>query len=379
MKKRLLSTILCTALAASVLTGCSPKEHTKTTAKNEVKEEAAETGTEEKTAAEEAAAEEAAADMTDLPVLKVAVMPFLNSIPIKYMIDNGLDAANGFKIEPVYFANGGAMNEALAANEWEVGTLSAAAVNSLAIYGAYCIADIGHSEGGLYTLCSPDSPIASVMGSNPSYPNVYGDEATLKGAVIATNTGTISHLNVIKWLEKLGLTTEDVEIVHMDFPSAYQALMTGNCDVAALNPPTSYQAEAEGMVVTSSLSVLEVPQFDSIIVSGKAFDERKDVLKSYVTAFFQATDALQADPDMAAQLLLDWYTENGSESSIEACQTEISTRPFVTSEEAAGITVGESVQITAEFWVSQELLDEGKFPEVATHIDESIVKEALGY
>ena len=53
----------------------------------------------------------------------------------------------------------------------------------------------------------------------------------------------------------------------MDFPSAYQALMTGNCDVAALNPPTSYQAEAEGMVITSSLSSLDVPQFDSIIVS----------------------------------------------------------------------------------------------------------------
>lgn len=70
---------------------------------------------------------------------------------------------------------GGAMNEALAADQWEVGTLSAAAVNSLAIYGAYCIADIGHSEGGLYTLCRPESPIAKVKGNNPSYPDVYGD------------------------------------------------------------------------------------------------------------------------------------------------------------------------------------------------------------
>lgn len=315
----------------------------------------------------------------DLPVLKVAVMPFLNSIPVKYMMDQGLDTKNGFKIEPVYFANGGAMNEALAADQWEVGTLSAAAVNSLAIYGAYCIADIGHSEGGLYTLCQPDSPIAKIKGANPSYPDVYGDAETLKGAVIATNTGTISHLNVIKWLEKLGLTTEDVEIVHMDFPSAYQALMTGNCDVAALNPPTSYQAEAEGMVVTSSLTSLSVPQFDSIIVSKKAFEGKREVLVGYVDAFFEATDALQADPDMAAQLLLDWYTENGSESSLEACKTEIQTRPFVTSGEAADISIGDSVQVTGEFWVSQELLDESKFPEIAKHVDDTILKEALGY
>ena len=117
----------------------------------------------------------------ELPVLKVAVMPFLNCLPVQYMIENGLDVANGFQIETVYFANGTAMNEALAADQWEVGTLSAAAVNSLAIYGAYCIADIGHSEGGLYTLVSPDSPIAQVHGSNPSYPDVYGDADSVRG------------------------------------------------------------------------------------------------------------------------------------------------------------------------------------------------------
>ena len=295
------------------------------------------------------------------------------------MIENGLDEENGFKIETVYFANGTAMNEALASDQWEVGTLSAAAVNSLAIYGAYCIADIGHSEGGLYTLVSEDSPIAEVQGANPSYPDVYGDADSVRGAVIAIQTGTISHLNVNKWLEVLGLTPEDVELVSMDYPSAYQALKTGNCDVAALNPPTSYTAESEGYVVTSSLSSLDVPQYDSIIVSNKAFTERQDVLVNYVKAFFQATDALQADPEMAASMLYDWYTSNGSETTLEACATEIETRPFVTSEEAKGITIGESVIVTGEFRVSQELLEESRYPEIATHIDDTIIKEALGF
>lgn len=366
-RNRFLGTALAGVLAAAtLLSGCAPKpaEVTGSTIHETNKE--SQTGSDQ-------------INTDNLPVLKVAVMPFLNSIPIRYMIDNGLDVKHGFKIETVYFANGGAMNEALAANEWEVGTLSAAAVNSLAIYGGYCIADIGHSEGGLYTLCKPDSPIAKVKGTNPSYPDVYGDVESLKGAVIATNTGTISHLNVIKWLEKLGLTTEDVEIVHMDFPSAYQALMTGNCDVAALNPPTSYQAEGEGMLVASSLSSLDVPQFDSIIVSNRAFTDKREVLVNYTKAFFDATDALQADPDMAAELLLKWYTENGSQSTLEACKTEIKTRPFVTSEEEKTVDIGASVLVTGEFWVSQELLEEAKFPELAKHIDTAIVKEALGY
>lgn len=209
--------VLGLLLSIAVLTGCAPKPA------GEVK------GTESATVQTESEKMEAKtqADTAELPVLKVALMPFLNSIPIKYMMDQGLDVKHGFRIDPVYFANGGAMNEALAANEWEVGTLSAAAVNSLAIYGGYCIADIGHSEGGLYTLCAPDSPIVKVKGANPSYPDIYGDAETLRGAIVATNTGTITHLNVIKWLEKFGLTTDDVEFVHMDYPSAYQALKTG--------------------------------------------------------------------------------------------------------------------------------------------------------
>ena len=327
----------------------------------------------------ETAASTESSEAGDLPTLKVAVMPFLNSLPIEYMVQNGLDEANGFKIETVYFSNGTAMNEALAADQWEVGTLSAAAVNSLAIYGAYCIADVAHSEGGLYTLVDPESPIAQASGTNPSYPEVLGSPDTVKGAVIATSTGTISHLNINKWLEVLGLTPDDVQIVSMDFPAAYQALKTGNCDVAALNPPTSFTAESEGYVVTSSLSTLNVPQYDSIIVSNKAYNERRDVLVNYVKAFFQACDALQADPDMAAQMLVDWYTANGQETTLEACATEIETRPFVTSDEAKGITIGESVAVTGEFWVSQQLLEESRFPEIAAHVDDSIVKEALGF
>ena len=208
---------------------------------------------------------------------------------------------------------------------------------------------------------------------------MLGSPETVKDAVIATSTGTISHLNINKWLEVLGLTPDDVQIVSMDFPAAYQALKTGNCDVAALNPPTSFTAESEGYVVTSSLSTLDVPQYDSIIVSNKAYNERRDVLVNYVKAFFQACDALQADPDMAAKMLVDWYTANGQETTLEACATEIETRPFVTSDEAKGITIGESVAVTGEFWVSQQLLEESRFPEIAKHVDDSIVKEALGF
>ena len=157
----------------------------------------------------------------DAKTLKVAVMPFLNSVPIEYMINNKLDQKYGFTIETVYFPSGGPMNEALGAGLWEVGTLSAASVYSLANYNAHVVADIGHSEGGIEVLVNPDSDILTVKGVNKDFPEVYGDAATLKGKTIAVPTGTISHLNVIHWLRAINVDPNTVNIVHMEFPQAY--------------------------------------------------------------------------------------------------------------------------------------------------------------
>lgn len=357
MIKKILATIIATSLSISMLTGCTGKS----------------------TATDSPKVDSENSEKGDLPVLKVAVMPFLNSIPVKYMVDNKLDEKNGFKIETVFFPAGGPMNEALGSNLWDVGTLSAASVYSLATYGAYAIADIGHSEGGIETLVNADSPIAKVKGYNPTYPEVLGNPDTVRGATIAVPTGTISQLNVIKWLEKIGVDSADVNIVHMEFAQAYQALLAKQCDVAALNPPTSYTAEDSGMVVTSSLSALDIPQYDSIIASPNAYKDKRDLLVKYTKAFFEATDALQADPAMAEKLLGEWYKENGSDVPAEKCKTEIATRPFVTSEEAKDVKIGESVKVTAEFYALQGLIETDKLTTVGEHVTDDIVKEALGY
>ena len=75
-------------------------------------------------------------------------------------------------------------------------------------------------------------------------------------------------------------------------------------------------------------------------------------------------------------LPVQYMIENGLD---EENGFKIETRPFVTSEEAKGITIGESVIVTGEFRVSQELLEESRYPEIATHIDDTIIKEALGF
>lgn len=309
----------------------------------------------------------------ELPVLKVAVMPFLNSVPIVHMQENNIDEEFGFKIETVYFPSGGPMNEALGANLWDVGVLSAASVYSLANYDAHVLAEVAHSEGGIQTLVQPDSDILEVDNGN----GIYGDKATLKGKTIAVPTGTISHLNVNKWLEEIDVNVDDVEITHMEFPQAYQAILAKKVDVVALNPPTSFEAESEGLEVTSSLTDLDIPQFDSIIASDSIYQKDKELLNKFVQAFYKANDELLEDDDKTAQILLDWYEDNGSESTIESAKQEVISRPFVSSNEARDIVVGESVNITAKFFAEQELITEDKIGIVEQNVDQEIVEKAL--
>ena len=308
----------------------------------------------------------------DLPVLRVAVMPFLNSVPVVYMQDNKIDEEFGFKLETVYFPSGGPMNEALGADLWDVGVLSAASVYSLANYDAHVLAEVAHSEGGIETLVQPDSDILSVDNGN----GVFGDAATLKGKTIAVPTGTISHLNVNKWLEAIDVDIEDVSIVHMEFPQAYQALLAKKIDVAALNPPTSFEGEDNGMKVTSSLTDLEIPQYDSIIASNAIF-ENKELLSKFVQAFYHVNDELVKDDDKTAEILFDWYEKNGSNATIEGTKDEVIRRPFVSSEEARNIKVGESVTVTAKFFAEQKLIEDDKIAVVEGNIDQEIVDKAL--
>ena len=85
----------------------------------------------------------------DLPVLRVAMMPFITSLPTEYIRKNKLDEKAGFKMDTIMFATGAPMNEALAADLWDVGSMGAAAVTGVANYDMMIIGEVLESTDGL--------------------------------------------------------------------------------------------------------------------------------------------------------------------------------------------------------------------------------------
>lgn len=363
--KRFLSLMLTGMMAAGAVTGCGAKTDTKAPASAVEKAEAAN--------------KEDKAESAELPVVRAAVMPYLNSVPINYMKENGLDEKNGFKLETVPFTTGAPMNEAISTNAYDVGVLSTATVYSLATYGAYLIADFGDSAGGTGIYVRPDSDITKVSGYNPTYPEVMGDPDTVRGKQVIYQTGHVSHMTSLKWLEKIGVNADEVDIVNMEQASAYQAFLAGEGDAVALAPPFSYSAEEQGWICVADLNNMDIPQREGVIATPKAYNEKHDLLVAFIKALFEANEALRDDPEMEVRLLSDWYKANGSETAEEIVRKEVETRPLMTVEDACGEELGAATRMNAEFFVELGTLEASKLPVYDTNIVSDILEEAIGY
>lgn len=309
----------------------------------------------------------------ELPVLRVAIMPFVTSLPTEYIVENNLDEEAGFKIETIMFSTGAPMNEALAADEWDVGAMGAAAVTGVANYDMMIIGEVLESTDGLAVFTKPDSKMAKVKGTNPSFPSVLGDADSVKGTTISLPVGTAQHFTTLKWLEKIGLEGTDVNIVNMETAQAYQALQAGEADAAALNVPTFFEAENDGMVQLGNLADLGTRYVDMVVANRKAVEGKEELVQKYVDVLLEANAALESDKDAAAKLMHQWLTDVGAETSLENCKSDLDRASFITKDDIGERKMGKFAKELGEFYVDQGQLE----PDVIDKLDNNIIDKFL--
>ena len=310
----------------------------------------------------------------ELPVLRVAAMPTVTSLPTYYIQKNGLDEKAGFKMEVTMFDTGAPMNEALAADLWDVGHMGAAAVTGMANYDEMIIGEVLESTDGQGVFVSPDSPIATDTGYNPSFPTVLGSPETVSGITILTPVGTAQHFTVLKWLEKLGMEPTDVNIVNMDTVQAYQALQAGQGDAVSLNAPTFFDAVNDGMVQVANLADLGTRYVDQIVANRKAVEGEPELVQKYVDCVLEANAALAADEEMATDLLVEFLKDAGMETSRENCAADLGRVKWLLKEDWKGRELGTFAKELGEFYVGQGQLEASAIDKFTTNVDNTFVK-----
>lgn len=282
----------------------------------------------------------------DRASLKIGNQPYTQGIPIYLAEEEGL--YEGFDTETLVFVSGNTQNEALGADEWEVGVTGLPP----AIFGgvSYDLKIIGFSVDDTVSprfYVRPDSDILSVKGAVEGCPDIYGNADTWRGKQILCPTATSSHLMLVVVLEKLGLSESDVEIVHMDPSQALAAFKAGEGDVLACWPPIAYSVDEDWVMAANGVATGE--QIPIVVVaSEKALAEKRDIVKSWLKQYYEHCEGMAGDMDRLAETLKTLELDNGLTIDDEGARKIVEERPLPSLSEQAELFAGEQGQTEAD-------------------------------
>ena len=191
------------------------------------------------------------------------------------------------------------------------------------------------------------------------------------------STGTTSQLCAVKWLEAIGVNEEDVEMVNMDYASGYQAFVAGEADAVVLVSPYCYDAPDQGWVKAADLINLDTPNYEVIVASNDAYENKKDEITTFMSLVYEANNVLENDFEKKVEYTMKWYGDNANEVTEESARAECELKPLITSEKAEALEMGVYEKEYAEFMVMIDKLESSKIDVVESNVKSEISEAAL--
>ena len=369
--KKVFSVLLAFLLLTALLAGCASNAQPTTNPPPPATEVQGSPNTEAPTTQ--------APEKTNFKKLTVGTMPLTVGVPVQYAFDNGFYAAEGLDVEIIIFPTGAPINEAYSAGQLDIAVSGLASVYSLANGNAKWVGEI-NSTGGMGIFVRPDSPILGVKGQVANQPEIYGNADLVRGLKILGPLGTTAQFNAIGYANCFGLSSADIEQVHMEYGPAYQAFQSGEGDAFAANPPFSFQAADAGYVCAASFEdSTGVSLMDGIFCTLKMFDDRHEELVRFIRATYKACEELQ-NYDTRFTYSKEWFNANGKEYDDKTLASEIEVRDYIDKAymSQSGYVYGKGMTEIASFFVQDGKIEPANFPNVQASYDKSVIKEALG-
>ena len=172
--------------------------------------------------------------------------------------------------------------------------------------------DILYAVGGTSVISAAangaDIKILNMYSRSPEAFCMYSHDENiksaqdLKGKTIAGPVGTNLHQLLIAYLEKAGMTIEDVNFVNMAIPDAKAALDGKSADVALLAGPTAYKAGQQGYnLVTNGKGLTDA--VIAVAVTEKFYNEHKEDLEIFKQAEANIIKYMNENHDEAMEIV----------------------------------------------------------------------------
>lgn len=304
--------------------------------------------------------------------LIVAVQSFYCSAPVGLIMEEKMAEEFDCPFEIKVFNGGAPINEAM--GEWDIAVTGGAFIYALANYDCKLIAHQIDGTGGNDILAREDNAIWDVMGDKKKMAEV------VKGSTVLTNVGTTGHYALTLWLDNLGLSVTDVNLVSQEFANVYASWVAGEGDFCVMTPPYSHENwEEKGSKVITDLEKEGGKLYEATVCTSDAYENRYDDVKTFVEMLYSACDQLAQNQELAFDTVEQWYADCGKEIDASAIQGELDTKPFVTLQTAMEMDLKEFATSYAEYYVAQGLIEEDRIETVEKNCANDVLKDALTY
>lgn len=217
----------------------------------------------------------------ELVTVNVAYMPDYGSLSGIIAADAlGYFEEEGIKLNLVQFTEGPTIINAMESGSIDVGYIGQGA-HKLCINGKADIFAMAHLDYG-----------DAVIGNKEKGTDSLED---LKGKKVAYSSGTSSEDILVKGLEKVGLTMEDITPVDMDASSLVTAMLSGSVDAASAWAPNTTQILKElgdnGVTLCDNKTFLaDTVSLASWVCMPDYAKENRDLLVRFTRALYKGND-----------------------------------------------------------------------------------------
>nr|WP_302591892.1 ABC transporter substrate-binding protein [uncultured Marvinbryantia sp.] len=312
-------------------------------------------------------------------VINIGILDGWTGFTTKYIVDNELDIQNGIDVEYLVFSSGAPANEAMTAGELDCAIIGGGAtVPALANLDSKLIMEVNNDTIGMSMIARPELACTGVSGAAGDL-DILGDADSVRGLTILTTAGTLQYYCTVKYVEALGLTMEDVNIVSMDANQAYQAFQLGEGDVLCCSNNYSFDLVREGNVELASLTSLHCDATAQVVCSDAAFqdEEKFQGLAVLCRLLAEVNDTMNNDTELATQCYVEWVRLNGGSTSEETAKTIMEQKPYYGVEDVKERTLGEDfLNNFVEFYIMTEQIEESQRADIEKNVRDDVLVAA---
>jgi ABC-type nitrate/sulfonate/bicarbonate transport system substrate-binding protein len=242
-----------------------------------------------------------------LTTVRISDLGLVGDAATYLAIEHGYFEANGIAIESQPFRSVVDAIPALGQGDLDVatGTLSAAFYNGLAAG-----LDISVVADSARVAPAPSSHLALVVAA--PLQSEIAEYSDLAGRMIAINAPAGGlEVQLATALDAGGLTLDDVDVIHLQFPEMIAGFTSGNVDAAIVPEPFLSIGLASGVFVELAPVGAFYPEHQvSVLMFSGDFAERDDLATAYMCAYLRGTshylDAIATGtvPDDLADVLI---------------------------------------------------------------------------